>query len=334
MTCRYCLVSLVLLTGLAVGVGLAGAAAAWAAATAEKQGTEAAAPFEVVRFKENPLIRPELSPTIGTNINGPSLVRVPEWLEKPLGKYYLYFADHGGKFIRLAYADRLEGPWKIHEPGTLHLSETAAKGHIASPDVHVDDVKHELRMYFHGPAAGAQKSFLATSKDGLHFTAGREVLGPFYFRVFRHGDWWYAVAKQGVLLRSKDGVTPFEEGPPLFHLDDPKMEVRHSAVKVEGDRLLLFYSRAGDCPERILLSTVDMTGDWKSWKASPPQTVLVPEKDYEGGDRPLVPSKSGPAPGPVRQLRDPGLFIEDGRLYLLYSVAGESGIGMAELKAK
>jgi hypothetical protein len=112
------------------------------------------------------------------------------------------------------------------------------------------------------------------------------------------------------------------------------MEVRHSAVKVEGDRLLLFYSRAGDCPERILLSTVDMTGDWKSWKASPPQTVLVPEKDYEGGDRPLVPSKSGPAPGPVRQLRDPGLFIEDGRLYLLYSVAGESGIGMAELKAK
>ena len=31
-----------------------------------------------------------------SNINGPSLVRVPEWVEDPLGKYYLYFAHHRG----------------------------------------------------------------------------------------------------------------------------------------------------------------------------------------------------------------------------------------------
>ena len=31
-----------------------------------------------------------------TNINGPSLIKVPHWMENPLGKYYLYFAHHKG----------------------------------------------------------------------------------------------------------------------------------------------------------------------------------------------------------------------------------------------
>ena len=40
---------------------------------------------------------PELDREHGfSNINGPSLVRVPEWVEDPLGKYYLYFAHHRG----------------------------------------------------------------------------------------------------------------------------------------------------------------------------------------------------------------------------------------------
>jgi hypothetical protein len=34
---------------------------------------------------------------------------------------------------------------------------------------------------------------------------------------------------------------------------------------------------------------------------------------------------------PVRQLRDPAIYQEDGRTYLLYSVAGEHGIAIAEL---
>ena len=52
---------------------------------------------------------PELDREHGfSNINGPSLVRVPEWVENPLGKYYLYFAHHRGAYIRLAYADALK----------------------------------------------------------------------------------------------------------------------------------------------------------------------------------------------------------------------------------
>ena len=39
----------------------------------------------------------------------------------------------------------------------------------------------------------------------------------------------------------------------------------------------------------------------------------------------------GESPLPVRQLRDPAVFEDEGHLYLLYSVAGEQGIAIAEL---
>ena len=35
--------------------------------------------------------------------------------------------------------------------------------------------------------------------------------------------------------------------------------------------------------------------------------------------------------GPVQQLRDPGIFEENGRSYLFYSFCGEQGIAAAEL---
>ena len=80
--------------------------------------------FSVERVRGNPLIVPEMSASIGTNINGPSLIRVPDWVENPLGRYYLYFAHHKGKFIRLAFADNVEGPYEIYEPGSLHLEDS------------------------------------------------------------------------------------------------------------------------------------------------------------------------------------------------------------------
>ena len=58
----------------------------------------------VQRLLDQPIITPDLHPSIGVNIQGPSLIRVPDWIERPLGTYYLYFADHKGRYIRLAYA--------------------------------------------------------------------------------------------------------------------------------------------------------------------------------------------------------------------------------------
>jgi hypothetical protein len=80
--------------------------------------------MRIARLPGNPIIRPHMDARMGTNINGPSLIRVPHWIDDPLGTYYLYFADHKGHYIRLAYADRLEGPWRMYEPGTLQLAQS------------------------------------------------------------------------------------------------------------------------------------------------------------------------------------------------------------------
>ena len=54
-------------------------------------------------------------------------------------------------------------------------------------------------------------------------------------------------------------------------------------------------------------------------------------RDREGAAAPLEPSVRSVAYGRVNQLRDPAIFVERERLYLLYAVAGEAGIGIAEL---
>jgi hypothetical protein len=35
---------------------------------------------------------------------------------------------------------------------------------------------------------------------------------------------------------------------------------------------------------------------------------------------------------PVNQLRDPAIFEDSGKIYLLYTVAGEQGIAIGELR--
>jgi hypothetical protein len=292
---------------------------------------------EVRRFAQNPIITPQSGTSIGDNINGPSLIRAPDWLPSPLGRYYLYFAGHQGTRIQLAYADRLEGPWTVYDPGTLRLEEAPmCRAHIASPDVHVDDRDRRIRMYFHGPVMAdardmGQCSLVALSNDGIRFTTLPHILGPSYFRVFSWEGRHYAISRAGRLYRSRDTLRDFEKGPGLFVDPTGKTTLRHCAVLMAGERLRVFYSRIGDCPERILLSTVALTPEWSQWRESEPLTVLEPETEYEGGDLPLVPSTGGRARGRVRQLRDPAVFQEAGRTYLLYSVAGESGIAIAEI---
>src|SRR5262245_11541312 len=292
--------------------------------------------LRVERFASNPIVRPGMDARVGDNVNGPSLVRAPSWVERPLGRYYLYFGHHDGEYLRLAIADDLAGPWRTHPAGVLPLEASLFGGHVASPDVHVNEARREVRLYYHGsdqpsgslrprrPGASVRQfSRVALSSDGLSFRARPEELGRPYFRVFRWGGWWYALAMPGVFYRSRDGLTGFEEGPTLFG-----PEQRHTAVLVVGDALLVFFTSAGDCPERILLSRVALTADWAGWRASDPIVVLEPETGYEGVDQPLEPSRRGLVIGPVRQLRDPALFREDGRTYLLYAVAGESGIAV------
>ncbi|MDP7692954.1 MAG: hypothetical protein QGG89_14060 [Vicinamibacterales bacterium] len=316
----------------------------------------------VERLLDAPIITPELDPSIGENIQGPSLLRVPDWVEDPLGAYYLYFADHKGRYIRLAYADDLLGPWHIHTPGSLQIADShflteppevspeeaerlrAARGvaaishdavteattpHIASPDVHVDDANQQIVMYFHGlDGVSRQVSRVATSGDGIQFEARPERLGRTYMRVFQHDGFTYAMSMPGQFYRSRNPLAGFEEGPRLFN-----GSMRHSALLQRGNTLFVFWTQVGDVPEHVMLSTIDTSGDWTTWSQTPGVEVLRPEFDWEGADAPLEPSVRSTAYGHVNQLRDPAIFEDaaSGRVFLLYAVAGESGIAIAEV---
>ncbi len=150
------------------------------------------------------------------NINGPSVIRVPDWIPaservNPNANYYMYFAHHVGRDIRLAWSDSLTGDWTLFNTGNapdrawgvngnntgvqtprsgvLSLSNgntggsrvesnggnnlIAANGHIASPDVHVDHVNQRIAVYYHAPYTeiAGQNTFVATSRYGLNFNA-------------------------------------------------------------------------------------------------------------------------------------------------------------------
>ena len=151
---------------------------------------------KATRHHSGPIIYPELDNSIGTNINGPSLIRVPDWVPSPLGKLYLYFSHHKGKSIRLAYANQVEGPWTIHTPGALSVTDSLFPdidppepppherpiwadtlpggylyAHIASPDVHIDEQQQQIWMYYHGLLEnGDQQTRVAHSVSYTHPT--------------------------------------------------------------------------------------------------------------------------------------------------------------------
>lgn len=297
--------------------------------------------MDAERLPTNPIVTLESDERIGSNVNGPSLIRVPDWVEDPLGEYYLYFSHHLGAFIQFAYADDLEGPWTVHTPGTLHLEESGFprlrpdgsgdRNHVSAPDVHVDEDKAVIRMYYHGIVEMdplRQVSRVAVSTDGLEFTPQEPPVGDSYLNVFEVEGRTYGLGRAGEFARAAGPEDTFEKGPTLFP------DMRHGALQVDGRRVQVFYSRIGDRPERILFSEFRADPDWKSWVPTKPETVLEPATDYEGADLPLTTSEVGPAFDRVRELRDPEIFVEDGERYLLYAIAGEQGLAVARLEGE
>lgn len=317
------------------------------------------------RLPQNPLVTTRPSSSLGDNINGPTVIRVPPWVKQPLGRYYMYFAHHMGAFIRLAYADRIEGPWKIHEPGVIPVSSTAFYRpqpdppenldnfytHVASPEILVDAARRRLVLWFHGwytdgrqwpigdAAARAwarqnqygQYTQAAESADGLTFDVRPAITRTSYLRVFAHGGRLLGMARLGMLLRTTDALAAFETGPNPFRDSPYAGRVRHVALLERGGILYVFFTAIGDNPERVLMSTVDPSGDWNGWRPSEAVEVLRPEASYECAHLPSAPSVAGDVKGAVRQLRDPAIVEEDGRTLLFYSFCGEQGIAAAEL---
>ena len=58
------------------------------------------APSILTARRHGLIVAPDMLPSgDGININGPSLIGMPDWAPGRLSAYYLYFADHGGSHI-------------------------------------------------------------------------------------------------------------------------------------------------------------------------------------------------------------------------------------------
>ena len=200
----------------------------------------------------------------GPKTTFPSVIRIPDWVKAddrvhPGAVYYLYYSDHHGDFIRMSWAASLHGPWHEYNLGT-RVNPYSARGvfdfradrirntygHIAAPDVHVDEVRRQIVMFYHGQnqpeevtpngtvALQHHKSFVATSRNGLNFQdplsgGGQKGHGPItvthdgvtrdlcltgpYQRSFRCRGHWYALTKRGIIFRSRNARNPWEPNP-------------------------------------------------------------------------------------------------------------------------
>ena len=291
------------------------------------------------------IIADTLQPSVGQNINGPTCVEMPDWFTARLGRFHLYFADHLGKYIKLAFCDTVDGQWSIAGSQALDLRYFKdAYDHIASPDVLLDEERQLLILYFHARARSKgreQWTFaMCLDKNGRVVEIIDVPLAPFYLRVFRHNGEVFGLSKGGLCWRSPDGLTPFSRGTNIINpnrSDDlwqnQNGDVRHVAVDLRGTNLDVYFTRIGDKPERIFWGTVDISEkDWKSWAMGEVTELMRPEEEYEGVNTPLTPSHSGPSLQMENALRDPFFFRLDDKKYLFYSVAGEKGIGLAKLR--
>ena len=178
----------------------------------------------------------------GENINGPSVIRIPDWIApenraNPDAQYYLYFAHHSGDYIRMAWAAEIKGPWQLYQIGSgvpvgdrgvLDLGDSEIildngiiipNNHLASPDAHVDHENQQIILYFHSGSAtyvngvkvSGQLSYVATSDYGLEFYEQIEpvVLGKSYFRVFKYKNIIYALSNDGTPWRALDADAPW-----------------------------------------------------------------------------------------------------------------------------
>ena len=200
---------------------------------------------DVIRLnRSQPIITRSMFPSNrrsdGDNINGPSLIRVPNFISRGNrvnrdANYYLYFGHHGGEYIRMAWAENVTGPYRLYDAGAsvgdrgvlddnrrridLDNGVGIQDNHISSPDVHVETSPNRIVMYFHaggyrfnGRNINSQRSFVNTSSRGAEFRRRDTepvVLGDSYFKVFEDNNTLYAMDNRGIPRRARSFNNPW-----------------------------------------------------------------------------------------------------------------------------
>ena len=314
--------------------------------------------MRVTRLGDGPIIGPDADPSIGVNIQGPSLIRVPDWAREPLGAVLPLLRRSQGRLhpagLRRRRDRAVDGARAGGAPARRQpIPDDAARGDrraagAAGRGLHVDLRDEQLvartcsstrrRRTSRPPTCTSMTP--AAVRDVLPRPGGARRAGhpcgdvDRRRRVRRATRGARPAVHAGVrarrddlraddarrVLRSADGLSGFEEGPTLF-----QPEMRHSAVVVRGDMLHVFWTRVGDAPESILWSTIELTprlgrvGGDRTDRSAPARVRLG------GGRRPARAVERSTAYGTVNQLRDPAL-LRGGRSELP-AVRRRGGVG-------
>jgi len=305
--------------------------------------------IQVERMSGNPMLVHEMysSERSESSIMSGCLIKVPTWVSNPLGKYYLYSAAHHARdHLDLAYADDINGPWTVYDPGVLPIEETCDHGelnHISAPDVHVLEDQKRFVMFFHGDTeCFGHQGGIALSDDGITWrSAGYDIRIPAYFVVKRAIDGkYYGVGKKNEIFRSDSLITSrgsskySDKYGVIYQIpEDPiegMMYPRHSGLRLVEDTMYVLYTNKRDTLEHVkVVRIVNFTDpDTTHWIVSEGQSLLRPEYEWEGAE---LPTTGSPLPGLKNQLRDPKVYTIDNQDYLCYSLGEENGIGIARI---
>lgn len=319
--------------------------------------------FEAARLLDSPIIDTQLHLKLieeaerygYKNVNGPSLIRVPDWLENPLGKYYLYFAHHKGEFLRLAYADTLTGPWKMYGEAIMPIAESGFTLDESPPQAPVESLKtlkkytsiSEFMAFYQigSKAVAAYKSRIKAGQKSAATTKAH-VASPEIFideknkkiRLYFHGLQEGSVQMSRVAL-SDDGLN-FKALPEI--ISAPYLRVFEHKDKYYGFAMpgFLYESKDGltnfKCRTRWIFDTdVRHSGLWKNGDdlyvfytkvGDAPERILYTKIDLSSSDwLDWIAADS-------KELLRPMLDWEGANQELKPSIRGEAGIAVNQLR--
>jgi hypothetical protein len=98
------------------------------------------------------------------NINGPSLMRVPDWVVRPLARYYLYYADHKGTGSISRLRTTLPDPGRTTSPARfISVTHPSCNRRQKSPRTWT-----AMRWRCRGPKTYRVCSMIASFRISLH----------------------------------------------------------------------------------------------------------------------------------------------------------------------
>jgi hypothetical protein len=153
-------------------------------------------------------------------------------------------------------------------------------------------------MYYHCPfnnGTTSQSTFWACSEDGINFISENINIKHPYFRYFYYKENEYAIAmyylKSSIILKKINNT--FVEKSQILK------KSRHTSVLILNEKIYIFYSTVGDCPEHIMVSEIV---DLEKGIISKPTTLIFPEFEYEHSNENAIQSKYGPVYGKLNNL--------------------------------